>query len=55
MKTQKFKVNQIIKLLINKYKNKQLILFSDERNKERDIICNDIKLIKLLDNNFCED
>lgn len=47
--------NQIIKLLINKYKNKQLILFSDERNKERDIICNDIKLIKLLDNNFCED
>lgn len=45
---------QIIKTILNKYKNNQLILFCDEKNKERDVICNDIKLIKLLDNIFCE-
>lgn len=45
---------QIIKTLLHKYKNNQLILFCNKKNKERDIICNDIKLIKLLDNIFCE-
>ena len=43
-----------IKEVIKNFQNKQLILFNLKDNKDIDNICSNIKLIKLLDNNYCE-
>ena len=43
-----------IKKIINTFKNKQMILNTNLKNKVRDDICINIELIKLLDNNYCE-